>query len=93
MIHAEASGLGPYPPQDSDGLLSAGAARAGCISTAVQDGPGGTATRAGRDRCVPEQSATRGAFRFTLLALDPYPGTAEAEGDARPVATLRVERL
>jgi len=42
---------------------------------------------------VPEQSTTRGAFRFTLLALDPYPGTAEAEGDARPVATLRVERL
>ena len=41
----------------------------------------------------PEQSATRGAFRFTLLALDPYPGTAEAEGDARPVATLRVEQL
>lgn len=40
---------------------------------------------------VPEQSTTRGQFRFTLLALDPYPGTAEA--DARPVATLRVEPL
>ena len=41
----------------------------------------------------PEQSATRGAFRFTLLALIPYPGTAEAEAGERPVATLRVERL
>ncbi|MDX1420507.1 MAG: hypothetical protein R3181_11120 [Rubricoccaceae bacterium] len=41
----------------------------------------------------PEQSATRGGLRFTLLALTPYPGTPEAEGEARPVATLRAERI
>jgi hypothetical protein len=40
----------------------------------------------------PEQSVVRGAYRFTLLALDPYPGSAEADADARPVATLRVEQ-
>jgi len=39
-----------------------------------------------------EQTAARGRFRFTLLALDPYPGTDEAEAGERPVATLRVER-
>ena len=42
---------------------------------------------------APEQAATRGRFRFTLLALDPYPGTDEAEANERPVATLRVERV
>jgi hypothetical protein len=39
------------------------------------------------------QTVTRGAYRFTLLALDPYPGTEEAGPDARPVATLRVEAV
>lgn len=40
----------------------------------------------------PEQSTTRSDFRFTLLALTPYPGTPEAEAEERPVATLRAER-
>jgi hypothetical protein len=41
---------------------------------------------------TPAQTVTRGAYRFTLLALDPYPGTAGAEANAQPVATLRVDR-
>lgn len=41
----------------------------------------------------PEQSLTHGSFRFTLLALDPYPGSAEAGPDARLVATILAERV
>jgi hypothetical protein len=40
----------------------------------------------------PEQSATRGGYRFTLLALDPYPG-AEAGTEEPPVATIQVNRV
>ena len=39
----------------------------------------------------PAQSDTRGGYRFTLLALDPYPGDAEADANEAPVATLLVE--
>ena len=37
------------------------------------------------------QRVVRDGYTFTLLALDPYPGTAEADGDAVPTATLSVE--
>ncbi len=41
----------------------------------------------------PTQSLVREGFRFTLLALDPYPGSADAGPDAVPVATLRIEPI
>lgn len=38
---------------------------------------------------LPEQTTAYAGYRFTILALDPYPGTADA-GET-PVATVRVE--
>ena len=38
------------------------------------------------------QRGSRSGYSITLLALDPYPGTSEAEAGENPVATLVIEQ-